>query len=175
GIATAMPPEGIVILWPANAFVMAVLLAVKPQRWWILLLATLGTEIAADLPAYPLWAAVGYGLVNFGEAALAAFLLRRFGRGRVLIASPLDFVRFVAIGPFLASGLAALCGALLYKFGSPEVGYLHYWRVFWMGDATGLLIVGTALVAWKRPPLPPPQWPWHRLLEAVLLALTLLL
>lgn len=175
GIATAMPPEGIVILWPSNALVMAVLLAVQPNRWWILFLATLGTEVAADIPDYPLWAAIGYGLVNFSEAALAASLLLRFGKDRGLIASPLDFVRFVAIGPFLASGLAALGGALLYKFGAPEVSYLHYWRVFWMGDATGLLILGTALVAWKRPPLPPQQWFWRRLLEAAFVTLLLLL
>lgn len=175
GIAVAMPPEGIVILWPANAFVLAVLLAVERNRWWHFFLATLATEIAADVPAYPLWAAAAYGIVNFAEAALAAMLLKRFSRNEVLIDSPAGFFRFLAIGPVFAAGMAALGGALIYKIGSPGISYFHYWRIFWMGDATGLLIVGTALVAWQRPVLPVRRRGFRWWLEAALLAVILLL
>jgi two-component sensor histidine kinase/integral membrane sensor domain MASE1 len=151
GIATSLPPEGIVILWPPNAIVLAALLSVKRQRWWLLFLATVATEIAADVPAYPLWAAAGYGIVNFSEAALAAILLARFSEDALPLAGLRDFIRFVAIGPVLASGTAALLGAAIYKLGAPDLDYLHYWRVFWLGDALGLLTVGTVLLAWQRP------------------------
>ena len=151
GIATSLPPEGIVILWPPNAIVLAALVSVRRGRWWLLFLATVATEIAADVPAYPLWAATGYGIVNFSEAALAAVLLAKFGERALPLVELRDFTRFLVIGPLLASGTAALFGAGIYKIGAPDLDYLHYWRVFWLGDALGLLTVGTALLAWKRP------------------------
>jgi two-component sensor histidine kinase/integral membrane sensor domain MASE1 len=154
GIATSLPPEGIVTVWPPNAIVMAALLTVDRKHWWAFFVATVATEIFADVPAYPLWAAAGYGVVNFLEAATAAFLLLRFGRGIPSIAGMGAFARFVVIGPVLASGTAALLGAAIYKLGSPTLDYMHYWRVFWFGDALGLLIVGTCLLSFFRVP----QW-----------------
>ena len=151
GIATSLPPAGIVILWPPNAIVLAALLSVKRERWWLLFLVTVATEIAADVPAYPLWAAAGHGIVNFSEAAIAAILLSKFSDDAPPLVDLRDFIRFVAIGPVLASGTAALLGAAIYKIGAADLDYLHYWRVFWLGDALGLLTVGTALLAWKRP------------------------
>lgn len=152
GIATSLPPEGVVIVWPPNAIVLAALLLVEKKNWWFFFAVTVATEVAADVPEYPLWAAVGYGVVNFSEAAFAAFLLSRFGTGVRPLAGVRDFVRYLAVGPVLASGLAALFGAAVYKAGAPDLDYLHYWRVFWFGDALGLLIVGTSLLALGRTP-----------------------
>lgn len=75
GIWTSLPPEGIVAVWPPNAIVLAALLLVERRVWWATLLTVVAAEVAADVPAYPFWAAVGYGLVNFSEPAIAATLL----------------------------------------------------------------------------------------------------
>lgn len=151
GIATRLPPEGIVVVWPPNAIVLTALLATRRAGWPVLFVATVATEIAADVPDYPLWAATGYGTVNFLEAAIAAALLSRAAPSAPPLLALKDFAAFVATGPFVASGLAALFGALIYKLGAPELDYLHYWRVFWIGDALGLLILGTILLSWRRP------------------------
>ena len=153
GIATSLPPEGVVVIWPPNAILLMVLLAVERRSWWAFFLATVATEIVAGFESYPLWAATGYGIVNFAEAAIAATLLAKFGKGDPPDSGLQGFVRFLAIGPFLASGMAALLGAAIYKIGAPEIDYLRYWRVFWFGDALGLLIVGTSLLAFRRRPL----------------------
>ena len=173
GIATSLPPEGIVILWPANAIVLVTLLAVRREHWWLFLVVTVATEIAADVPAYPLWAAAGYGIVNFSEGAVAAVLLSVFARAPSRLAGLRDFVAFVAIGPLAASGTAALFGALIYKIGAPELDYLHYWRVFWFGDALGLLIIGASLLAWRRPGASPSHWDPYAATEAAALTLAL--
>ena len=149
GIATSLPPDGIVTLWPANAITLAVLLFVKRERWPIFFLATVATEIIADVPAYPLWAASGYGIVNFAEAAIAAVLLSKFLDATRLIAGVREFIIYVLAGPVFASGTAALLGAAIYKIGNPSIDYFQYWRVFWFGDALGLLVVGTILLAWR--------------------------
>jgi two-component sensor histidine kinase/integral membrane sensor domain MASE1 len=152
GVATSLPPEGIVIIWPPNAIVLVTLLMVHRGHWWAFFLATVITEVAADLPDYPLWAAAGYGIVNFAEGALTATLLSRLNRKVPAALAAQGFIRFLAIGPLLASGVAALFGAAIYKIGAPELSYLHYWRVFWFGDALGLLLVGTALFTFSSVP-----------------------
>jgi two-component sensor histidine kinase/integral membrane sensor domain MASE1 len=174
GTATSLPPEGLVILWPANAIVLLALLRLDRSHWWLILLATLAAEIVVDGPSFPLWAALGYGAVNFSEAAIAALLLARLARHAPPLLGARDFVLFLAIGPLLAAGVAALGGAAIFKMLAPETAFLHYWRVFWLGDGVGLLIVGTALLAWGRPD------PWlgrfdaRRAAEAAALALGLL-
>ena len=52
GTSTSLPPEGIAILWPPNAIVLLALLYIDRTRWWLVFLATLAAEIAADVPAY---------------------------------------------------------------------------------------------------------------------------
>ena len=152
GIATRLPPDGIVTLWPANAITLAFLLHVKREWWPLFFFATVATEIIADVPTYPLWAATGYGIVNFAEAAIAAVLLTRLLNAKRLIAGVREFIVYVLAGPVLASGTAALFGAAIYKIGNPTIDYFHYWKVFWFGDALGLLVLGTILLGWRGPP-----------------------
>lgn len=146
GIATNLPPAGIVVVWPPNAVLLVALLLVRRPHWWMFVLAAIAAEVVADVPQYPLWAAISYGLVNSTEAVVAASLL--LVTRAVPIGGVWDYLRFVAIGPVLASALAALLGAAVYKIGSPELDYLHYWQVFWFGDALGLLIIGSSLLGW---------------------------
>lgn len=175
GIATALPPEGIVIIWPPNAVVVVALLATKPTYWWAFFIATVVTEVAADVPDYPILAAIGYGIINFSEGAFTAFLLSRVNLRHPSAFEAERFVRFILIGPVLASATAALFGAAVYKIGAPEVSYFHYWRVFWFGDALGMLVVGTALLTFRSLP----SW-WKdagpkRALEAFALAAALII
>jgi two-component sensor histidine kinase/integral membrane sensor domain MASE1 len=154
--------------------VLGTLLLIKPRQWHFIFIVTVATEIAADVPDYPLWAATGYGVVNFCEAATAAALLKLFTPKPRSLADTRDFMRFLAIGPFLAAGIAALFGAAIYKIGSPEIDYLHYWRVFWLGDAIGLLVVGPTLLAWHRPADAPKRSGPYAVLEAAILSVGLL-
>lgn len=151
GLATAMPPAGTVVLWPPNAILLVGLLSAAPRHWGVLLAGAIAAEVAVDWPGMPLHWALAFGLVNCAEATLAATLLIRLSHGPVRLDGLASFVRFVLLAPVLSSGLAALGGALVIKARFPEIGYLHYWRVFWLGDALGLLLVATPLLVWLRP------------------------
>lgn len=157
GIATALPPEGIVILWPTNAILLGALLATPPTKWWAFLAAAIAAEMAADIPAYPPLAALGYGVVNALEATLIATLLRRFSVRLPGLSGVRDFSIFAVAATGIAA-VAALPSAAIYVAGSPTVDYWFYWRVFWFGDATGFLIVGSTIMAWvggdRRPAWP---------------------
>src|SRR5688500_16001979 len=41
GIATSLPPEGIVVVWPANAIILVALLKTQPKHWWAFFVATI--------------------------------------------------------------------------------------------------------------------------------------
>lgn len=149
GIAASIGPHGIAIVWPGNAIVLFILLSIPREKWWLVYLTVVATEIVADVPDYPLWAAVGYGLVNASEATLAAWLLRRYKPEGPPLLTVRDFAAFIAIGPIFAAGLAAFGGAAMYKFNHAEIDYFHYWRIFWFGDALGLLALAPALLVWS--------------------------
>lgn len=93
---------GVGTIWTANAFVIAALLLL-PARWtW----ACLGTGFALQVAVilgfgHPLYAAVGYGLLNVVEAAAVAHLARRFNAVR--LTTPGRFARliFMALAPVL--------------------------------------------------------------------------
>lgn len=68
--------SGIAIFWPANAILLSCLLIVPHRQWPALMLVVLCAEMLADVPLYPLWAGLAFGLINTTECMLAAVLIR---------------------------------------------------------------------------------------------------
>ncbi|MFE8072454.1 diguanylate cyclase [Marinobacteraceae bacterium S3BR75-40.1] len=149
GVAYGGLPSGIAVLWPPNAVLLAALLRWPPRHWPLLAVAVLVAELAADYPAFTLLEALLFGLVNVAECTLAAFILQRvlarFGEVPDWEA-PRDFGLFVVVVFFLASPLAAFAGAAVYtEIMGVEASYLSMWRIWWFGDATGLIVLTPVL------------------------------
>jgi signal transduction histidine kinase len=135
-------------------------------RYWPGVL--IGDLLANDYAALPVGSALGQTCGNMLEVILAALLLRRFLRG----GSPLGSVRGVgAIVVAIAAGAAvsATVGAASLLLGNvidldetPTV-----WRTWWLGDASGALIVVPLALAWYRPL--PGGWRHRQWLEAAVL------
>ncbi|MDP1618695.1 ATP-binding protein [Phenylobacterium sp.] len=93
---------GVGTIWTANAFVIAALLLL-PARWaWACLGAGFVLQVAVILGfGHPLYAAVGYAVLNVVEAAAVAHLAHRFNAVR--ITTPGRFARliFLALAPVL--------------------------------------------------------------------------
>lgn len=168
-------PEGIVTFWPPNAVVVSALILSPLRHWWLLVLAGMAAEFAADLGHFPLWQIAGFALVNAGEASLVAGILRSLYRER-------GYRRFtvraaLSLGTiflFVATPLAALGGAALYQAGDPALDYWSFWRLWWFGDAIGLLIVTPALLVWFGEPLPNNLSERRRVTELGVLSLLIL-
>lgn len=169
GISQTITNEGIAILWPPNAILLSALLLATPKLWPYILTAAFTAEIIAGLPSFPLWAAISFGLINAFETLLAATLIRRG------LNEPFDFTnlrrasRFLLFGPILAAAIAAVFGATVYLFldrsGST---FPSLWRLWWFGDALGLLLLTPLLVRLGRESMngfSGPGWSWSRLLE----------
>ncbi len=151
GVTLTVMPEGIAILWPPNSVLLAALLLLNGRDYFLLGGLALAAEVAADLPAFSLAEALLFGLVNVAEATIAFGLLRRwrFDQRFVTVA---EVFKFAAAGPVLASLAAALGGALIYTaFRGGATTYLEFMRIWWFGDALGLMVFTPLwLILWPR-------------------------
>jgi signal transduction histidine kinase len=135
-------------------------------RYWPGVL--IGDLLANDYTALPVGSALGQTCGNMLEVILAAVLLRRLVRR----GSPLASLRGVgAIVVAIAAGaavsatvgaVALLSGEVIDWGAAPTV-----WRTWWLGDASGALIVVPLALAWYRPL--PRDWRHRQWLEAAVL------
>ena len=148
GVMASAMSEGIAIFWLPNGVLLAALLLARARDWPAYLLAAVAAEVFADLPTFTLVQALGFAAINLFECLLAATLLR-------LLASPFRFDRlrnvvvFGLVALILAPGLAALPGAAIYHLDpAAQASFWFYWRVWWVGDSLGVLLVVPLVLSW---------------------------
>lgn len=147
GVTQTISSDGKAIIWPPNAVALAALLLLPVHRWAWIIPAVMAAEIIADIPAFPLWAAVSFGLINLFEVFFAASLIRWFTGPRFNFDSLSRGGYFVLFGPLLAAGTAALFGAGVYcGLAGEGVEYLARWQMWWFGDALGLVLLTPLMV-----------------------------
>lgn len=182
GVSLTVMPEGTAILWPPNAVLLTAFLLFGWRRFPAIALAAMTAEVIADLSNFTLIEALSFGIVNIGEASLAAVLLRRL-QFSPRFQSLADLPKFLIAGPLLGSLAAAIPGALIYlSFRGGETHYLEFVRIWWFGDGLGLLILTPLLLElW---PLPPSEassrrrslgWRYTAIIASVLLTGSLIL
>jgi diguanylate cyclase (GGDEF)-like protein len=173
GVAASAMSEGISIFWLPNGVLLAALLVTSRREWPGYLLAAVLAEIAADLPAFTLTQALGFAAVNVFECLLAAYLLERIARPFKLD-SLRRVVQFGAYVLIVVCGLAALLGAAIYALSGPTpTSFWASWRIWWLGDGLGVLLITPLILGWLQRASPPDRR--QRLEAAALLTLTLLL
>lgn len=150
GVYGSILVEGITIIWPPNAILLAALL-VSPYRHWLWILpGILIAEIIADMPTFSLTQAIAFGLINIFECTLAAWLLRHFSKPQNFSFLNLHNIALFGVAVLgVASGFAAILGASVYTFTThTDTQFLTFWRIWWFGDALGLLIITPLLLSW---------------------------
>ena len=149
GVLFVSLPSGIAVLWPPNAVLLAALLALRPRQWPGLAVAVLLAEVMADYSVFPLLASVLFGLVNVAECALAALIITRScrsGRFSPDWSEPRELAVFILVVFFVASPVAALAGASVYAYVLLDPSpFTMLWRIWWFGDATGLIALAPIL------------------------------
>lgn len=168
-------PEGIVTFWPPNAVVVAALLLSPVRQWWLLIAAGVAAEFVADLGSFALWQIAGFGAVNAVEAILTAIVIRWawLGDARFTIFTVRAAVVSGVVFLFVSTPLAALGGAAIYVGGDSSIPYWEFWRLWWFGDATGLLVMTPFLLVWLGEAIPDAFRERRRRAELAVLAVSL--
>lgn len=145
----AIPPGYASAVWPPAGIALAAWLAFGPRIWPGILigaaLANLGVIGTSPLVAL----AIGAG--NAAEAAVAGFLLHRFVGIRHRFESPSAVWGFAAIA-FGAALIAATNGIVTLALAGqiPWAEFATHWITWWLGDATGIVIITPLLLCWSE-------------------------
>ena len=156
------------IVWLPVGIGMAFLF-IGGLRFWPGVL--IGDLLANDYSALPLGAALGQTCGNMLEVLVAVVLLRRLVRGRSPLASVWG-VGCMLVAIVVGTAVSATIGSLSLRLGGviSTDGIPKVWRTWWLGDATGALVVVPLALAWYRPRVR--DWRIGRPREAVLLLAT---
>lgn len=141
--------EGTAIVWLPNGILLGFLIRF-PERTAAFIVAAFAAELAADLPAFALHEAVAFGVINVGEVVLARALLARW-QFKPDFQELADLLRFLVIAPGGSALAAALCGGAVYALlRGEQTTYLEFVRVWWFGDAVGLILATPLVLAAGR-------------------------
>mgnify|MGYP003583076922 CR=1 FL=1 len=170
-----VPGTGISVWLPSGLFMATLVLSPRTSwPWWIL--AGFLAELVGNVVWFnnPLAAAVLIFGGNALEALVGAWLVNR-ACGRPVRQDTLqEVLAFVVLGACVAPLISATIGAATVSLVIQSQGFRGAWPLFWIGDATGVLIVAPLAVAiiqnWGRDAhLSRARW-----IEAIVLALIFL-
>jgi signal transduction histidine kinase len=165
-LALALPPGYATAVWPPAGVGLAALwlrgLGLWPGVW-------LGAAAAHYTIEGSLVAALAHGTGAALEALAGAALARRFLADRRGPFSQPRYVVRLFLCTLVAATIAATAGvAELAASGTLESGSAAAnWLTWWLGDATGMMIIAPLIVSWTRPGRV--TWSAARIAEGVLL------
>ncbi len=145
-------PEGTAIVWPPNGVLLAALIYFRMRGYFVFAGLTIVAEAIADAPAFTLFESVLFGLINVTEATVACLILTRW-RFNPRFTALSDVATFVAAAPLIAALIAASLAAAVDTFvRGGAASHLEFLRIWWLGDAVGLMIVTPLLLGlWIKP------------------------
>ncbi len=158
-------------VWPATGIALAALLVLGYRAWPAVLL---GAFLVNLTTTGTLASSVGIAVGNTLEAVVGAFLVVRFADGRHAFDRARDVFKFTCLAALGATMVSATIGVASLELAglARPADYAAVWLTWWLGDATGAIVVTPVLLLWKSRPAP--RWTRSRVFEAVLLLLLLL-
>jgi signal transduction histidine kinase/integral membrane sensor domain MASE1 len=165
GLSLALIHKSVSGIWPASGIALAICLLAGNRVWP-------GIYIGSFLVNITTSHALGASLLIAGgntlECLLGAWLVRRFAGGLAAFDTApaiLFFAESVVAAALVAAtiGLFALSASgLVTPDTAPSV-----WLTWWLGDASGALVITPLIIFWKRESIQ--DWTWQKALEALLL------
>ncbi|MDB6175275.1 MAG: sensory transduction histidine kinase [Chthoniobacteraceae bacterium] len=165
GLRFSFEKSNVSPVWPAAGFALAGMLSLGWRAWPAIFLGAFAANATNLLsgPALPFWtvswvsAVIAFG--NTVEALFGWFLYRRYSQKIREEAAPDLFVEGINVFEFAALallmclsgafiGVTTVCAAGL----APWIQYRLLWRLWWFGDASGVLLVTPFVLAWAQAP-----------------------
>jgi PAS domain S-box-containing protein len=144
-------------IWPPGGLFMATLIVASPPSWPWWMLVGCPAELLSQLLWWhsPLPAGFLMYVGNALEAAAGAWLVNRTCKRPVRMETLQEVLALVVLGAGLAPVISATVGsATLAWFGIKSQSFATAWPLWWIGDATGVLLVAPPVLVvlhnWRR-------------------------
>jgi signal transduction histidine kinase len=157
GLSFAFATKQVTAVWPPTGVTVAALLLFGYRVWPG---ALLGAFAANATQGEPIATAAGIAFGNTLGPVVATLLLRRVVRFDNTLARLRDLIGLLVLGAIVTATITATNGVANLALGGmiPSSAYGSTWRVWWMGDAMGVLLVAPLLLslaadrslAWRR-------------------------
>jgi integral membrane sensor domain MASE1/anti-sigma regulatory factor (Ser/Thr protein kinase)/serine/threonine protein phosphatase PrpC len=143
GLTLAFATPNVTAVWPPAGIALAALVLGGGRLWPGVALGAFAANATTDVPVYT---AAGIAVGNTLEAFAGAWLLKRT-RFRPGLPQLRDLAALTLLAAVLSSMIAATVGVVSLEVGdSLDGGVVDTWRVWWLGDMTGILLVGSLLL-----------------------------
>jgi integral membrane sensor domain MASE1/anti-sigma regulatory factor (Ser/Thr protein kinase) len=165
GLALAFATPSVTAIWPPTGLALAALVLGGLRLWPGVALGAFLANVTTDVPFAT---AIGITFGNTLEAVVGASLLAWFG-SRPDLRRLRDIFGLVALAAVLSTTISATVGvASLHLWDAPSQDLWTDWRVWWLGDMGGDLLVASFLLVAVT------HWPYReapgRWVEAAVLA-----
>ena len=158
GFEAALVAEQVTTVWAPTGIAQAALLLWGRSLWPAVWLGAFAVNAGAEAP---LWTAAAVATGNTLEAVAAAWLLSRFGFDPALRRTR-DGVAFILVAAGLTTTISATIGVvtLCAAHVQPWHRFSELWWAWWLGDATGALVVAPVILTFARWQIPTTVQRW---------------
>jgi len=155
GLSLAFTADQVSAVWPPTGIALATLLLLGPAYWPAIAIGAFAANVTTGAP---LLAALFIAVGNTLEAWIGATLLRGIDRG---LRKGRDVVALIGFSAVLSTTVSATIGVVALCFAGAESwgDFGTLWRIWWVGDATGSLLVAPLVLTWATPESPRPGRP----------------
>jgi integral membrane sensor domain MASE1/anti-sigma regulatory factor (Ser/Thr protein kinase) len=147
GLSLAFTFKQVTAVWPPTGIALAALLLGGYRLWPGVFLGALAANAYIDEPIYTI---VGIAAGNTLAPVVGTYLLRFFRFDRTF-SRVRDVAVFVLFGSVAAMTISATNGALQLALAhlTPWSSFGTAWRLWWVGDAAGVLLVAPFILTWR--------------------------
>jgi integral membrane sensor domain MASE1 len=167
GLSLAYTNNSISAVWPPTGLALAATVFWGYRMWPGIALGALLGNVDTGVPWYTV---LGITTGNTGEALVGAFLLRRVADFRPSLERVRDVIALALLAGVVSTTVSATIGVSSLLLGDQITadGFGFAWRIWWLGDMGGNLVVAPAIMVAVT------HWPYRgapgRLLEGLVLA-----
>jgi integral membrane sensor domain MASE1 len=155
GLALAFATPSVTAIWPPTGIALAALILGGRRLWPGVALGAFLANVTTDVPLYT---TLGITVGNTLEAVVGAWLLERFGFDPSL-RQVRDILGLVVLAGMVSTTISATIGVASLSLGNELTeSALSVWRVWWLGDLGGDLLVAPFLLVAVT------HWPYREVL-----------
>jgi PAS domain S-box-containing protein len=166
GLALAFTAKQVSAVWPPTGLALAAVLLCGFRIWPAIFL---GAFLANVTTYEPIATACGIAIGNTLEAVVGAWMLRALANFDTSLRHLKDVRNLLLFAALFATMISATIGVTSLCLGGVHhwTSYRSMWLLWWIGDATGAILVAPLLLVWRHGPRV--TRPIHALAEAAIL------